>query len=170
MDQVPDSPESPIPSLLLKQIHPDLVTPALVVSKDTPVRALLHVIDGNRDCQTIAVVDAAGILVGILPVDTVLEDLLLRALPEEFLSDVRDMERVAELMKEQQARSAGDLMHPPVSVEAESTVREAFHAIHRAGVKGLPVVDEHGHVSGYVGLFQLLLAWLEGQQPPAPSH
>jgi len=147
-----------------------LVTPAITVSLQTPVSALLHAIDGNRDCQTIAVVDAAGILAGIIPVDTVLEDLLLRALPEEFLSDVRDMERVAELMKEQQAKTAGDLMRPSASVEAGATVREAFHAIHRAGVRGLPVVDEHGHVSGYVGLFQLLLAWLEGQPPTSPSN
>jgi len=170
MEQVSDSPESPFPSSLSMQVRQSLVMPSLVVSKETPVSALPHAIDGNRDCQTIAVVDDAGVLVGIIPVDTVLEDILLRVVPEEFLSDVREMERVAELMKEQQARTAGALMHPPVSVRAGATVREALHSIHRAEARGLPVVDERGHVSGYIGLLQLLLAWLEGQPPPSPSR
>ena len=165
-----ESSESPTHSSLLKRVSPDLTTAGIVVSSETPVGALPDAIASNRDCQTIAVVDATGKLVGIIPVDTVIHYLLLHVLPGEFFAEVQELERAAELIKEQHAHTAGDLMHPPVSVPASATVREAFHLIHRAGLNGLPVVDEHEQVSGYIDLFRLLLARLEKEPPPQASR
>lgn len=166
MERHSESSESATHSALLKRVSPGLTTTGIVVSSETPVGALPDAIASNRDCQTIAVVDATGKLVGIIPVDTVIHYLLLHVLPEEFFADTRELERAAELIKEQHAQTAGDLMHPPVSVPASATVREAFHLIHRAGLNGLPVVDEHEQVSGYIDLFRLLLAGLEEGPPP----
>ena len=170
MERHSASSESSTPSSLLRRVSPDLTTAGIVVSSETLVGALPEAIASNRDCRTIAVVDATGKLVGIIPVDTVIHYLLLHVLPEEFFTEVHELERAAELIKEQHARTAGDLMHPPVSVPAGAAVREAFHLIHRAGLNGLPVVDEHGQVSGYIDLFRLLLAGLEKEPPPQASR
>src|SRR3989338_5242186 len=116
MERHSESSESSTHSPLLRRVSPDLTTAGIVVSSEAPVGALPDAIASNRDCQTIAVVDAAGKLVGIIPVDTVIHYLLLRMLPEEFFADTQELERAAELIKEQHARTAGDLMHPPVSV------------------------------------------------------
>lgn len=149
------------PSTPVKQVIQRNRAEPIVVVESTPVTALPAVMALNRDCHTIAVVNGAGVLVGVIPVDVVVQHLLVHLMPAEFLKDVMEPERAAELAKEQHARTAGDLMDPPVSIVEEETVREAFHVLHQAGLQGVPVVDENQRVTGYLGLLQLLLFGLQ---------
>ncbi|MBI2885783.1 MAG: CBS domain-containing protein [Chloroflexi bacterium] len=135
-------------------------TAPIVLSPELPVGDLPRAILANPECQTIAVVDASGLLVGVIPVESVIRDLLVRVMPEEFLADLREPDKAIDLLREQHAHTVGDLMQPPASVLATASVREAFHRIHQAGLQGLPVLDAAGRVAGYLGLRQLLQAML----------
>jgi CBS domain-containing protein len=80
------------------------------------------------------------------------------------------------------ARTAADVMEPPISLRPDETAREAFRRLNDTGLAGLPVVDEQGRVEGYLDELELLLVWVEatgrsrllepngeGEQPAGPD-
>jgi CBS-domain-containing membrane protein len=110
--------------------------------------------------DTVAVVDEARRLTGVIPMRLLLDSLFLHVAPEEFLADLRVMEGVEEFGKLSRARLARDLMQPAVYVTMDDNVREAFSRMHERQLEGLPVVDEDMHVVGYLDRFQLIRLWL----------
>jgi CBS domain-containing protein len=113
---------------------------------------------------TIAVVDQNGQLQGIIPFSQIVDEVLFRLTPEEFLSTVHslgDAEEFAIQSRLSQAATAAEMMRPPVYVHSEETVIEAFHKIRQAGLRGLPIVDGELRVTGYLDLFELVQIWLK---------
>ena len=138
---------------------------ALVVSLETPLGQLPDLLAEHRAYHTIGVVDSSGVLAGIIPVPLVIQDLLFDVMPEELLSDLLEPGRAASLTRELHARTAGELMHPPIAVPADATLREAVHILHHAELQGAPVVDEAGRVTGYLDLLDIMLAWWRERHP-----
>jgi CBS-domain-containing membrane protein len=125
---------------------------------------LLHICERLGEApgvHTIAVVDNAGRLAGIIPVRLLLNELFLRVAPEEFLTDLREMEGVEEFGKLSRARSARDLMEPAVYVTMDDSVREAFSRMHEQRLEGLPIVDKDMRVVGYLDRLHLIQIWLQ---------
>jgi CBS-domain-containing membrane protein len=142
---------------------------AVTVSTGTPVADLPRLLADNRACNTIAVVDNAGVLTGIIPVHLIVEDLLFEVMPGELLGELLEPGRAADLARGVQARTAAELMQPSVSVLVTTPVREAIHRLHGAGLMGIPVTEADGHVTGYLDLLDVLLAWWRRQAGEA-SH
>lgn len=136
-----------------------LQTPPITVDASASLAGLPELLVQHRGCWTVGVVDEAGILVGIIPVDLVIQDLLFDVMPEELLTDLLEPDRAANLIRELHARTAGELMQPPVSVFSGATLRDAAHTLHQAELQGAPVVDETGRVTGYIALLDIMLAW-----------
>lgn len=138
---------------------------AVTVTTGTAVSDLPRLLGDNRACNTIAVVDDAGVLAGIIPVHLIVEDLLFEVVPGELLGELLEPGRAAELAREVHARTAGELMRPPVSVAVGASVREAIHRLHGADLMGIPVTEADGRVTGYLDLLDVLLAWWRQHQP-----
>jgi len=131
-----------------------------VVEEDA---GLLHICEQLGEApgvHTVAVVDKAGHLTGIIPISLLLDALFLHVAPEEFLADLRLMEGIEEFGKLSRARSARDLMQPVVYVTMGDSVREAFSRMHERRLDGLPVVDGEMRVVGYLDRLQLIRIWL----------
>jgi len=111
--------------------------------------------------DTVAVVDEARRLTGVIPMRLLLDGLFLHVAPEEFLADLRVMEGVEEFGKLSRAHSARDLMQPAVYVTLDDSVREAFSRMHERRLEGLPVVDKDMRVVGYLDRLQLIRLWLQ---------
>jgi CBS-domain-containing membrane protein len=77
-------------------------------------------------------------------------------LPEEFLSEITDLEKMMAYAKKTQATTAKDVMISPVWVKKGDTVKEAFKLLHDNKLPGLPLVDELYQVIGYINLLELL--------------
>lgn len=150
---------------ILEHSASSLQAPALVVSVETPLGQLPELLAGHRAHKTIAVADSSGVLAGIIPAALVVQDLLFDVMPEELLADLLEPGRAASLTRELHAHTAGELMHPPVAVPAEATLREAVHILHHAGLQGAPVVDRAGQVTGYLDLLDVMLAWWRERHP-----
>ena len=123
--------------------------------------------------RLLSVVDADERLVGVLPVLRVVEEIVSRASPEALMAEVDDLESAGRFGREVGARICGDLMNPPVALRPDSTVGDAFRAMHDHHYSGLPVVDDDRRVIGYVDLLELALRYLEdypGHSPDAPAE
>lgn len=111
--------------------------------------------------RLLAVVDHEERLVGVLPVLRVVEEVVARVAPEELMAEVTDLESAGRFGREVGARVCADLMSPPTYLTPDSTVADAFRAMHDHRYSGLPVVDEQMHVVGYIDLLELALRYLE---------
>ena len=114
----------------------------------------------NTGCRVIAVVDDDDRLIGVIPVRVLVNDIFLKVVPEEFLGEIEDLEAVLKYAEHIGARTAEDILLPPVSVRREETVSDAFARMHEAKLNGLPIVDDDEHVVGYVDQLEMLLVWV----------
>jgi CBS domain-containing protein len=139
----------------------------VIVHRDDSLHRLAELALERPETRVLSVVDDDGRLIGLIPVRLLVNDIFLKIVPEEFLGIITDVEDVLEYAAHVGARTAGDIMRPPVSVHAEQRVRDAFETMHKARLNGLPVVDEESRVIGYVDQLELLLAWVRasGREP-----
>jgi CBS domain-containing protein len=136
-----------------------------VVAEDMSLTDVARQMWQRREVRTAAVVDSEGRLVGIIPQRLLLDELFLRVVPEEFISDVLENEGVEEVGKMVTAATARELMEPPVYVTLDDTIRDAFGRMHDHKLEGLPIVDEVMRPVGYLDRFQLLEVWIREHGP-----
>ena len=132
----------------------------VVVSETASLRQIAERAVQNTGCRVIAVVDDAKRLAGVIPVRALVNDIFLRIVPEEFLGEIVDLEAALKYAEHIGARTAGQIMTPPVAVRADETVRDAFTRMHEAKLNGLPIVDAERRVVGYVDQLELLVVWI----------
>ena len=56
--------------------------------------------------------------IGLIPVRVLVNDIFLKIVPEEFLGEIQDVEAALRYAGHIRARTAGDIMLTPVSVQA----------------------------------------------------
>ena len=140
-----------------------------IVHVDDDVIAVARAAFARPQTRVLAVVDQDERLVGILPVLRIVEEVVARAAPEILMAEVTDFESAARFGREVGALLCRDLMSPAISLRPDSTVGDAFRAMHEHRLSGLPVVDEERRVVGYIDLLELALRYLAevtGSEPP----
>ncbi len=147
----------------------------VVVHADVSLRAVAEAAVDNTGCRVIAVTDDDMRLMGVIPIRVLVNDIFLKIVPEEFLGEILDLEGALKYAQHLRARTAGDVMLPPVSVRRDETVRDAFERMHAAKLNGVPITDDEGRVVGYVDQLELLLVWVratgsEGLLEPKHEH
>jgi CBS domain-containing protein len=162
---------------------PPAVRPSWVVHRDTPIEcadatlcleptivhssARLDEVAGamlaHPRVHVVSVVNDEEQLVGVLDLAALADDLFFHVMPEEFLSEVTDLEQAMHYAEMSGMRTAADAMHEAVWVKEGETVKDAFKRMHEHKLQGLPVVDDRYRVTGYVNLLELTAVILEQQ-------
>jgi CBS domain-containing protein len=132
----------------------------VIVRTGGSLRETAEVAVENTGCRVLAVVDHEDRLVGVLPVRTLVNDVFLKLVPEEFLGEITDLEAAHKYAEHVGARTAGDIMLEPVWVTRSDSVRTAFRRMHEAKLNGLPIIDDDRRVVGYLDQLELLLVWV----------
>jgi CBS domain-containing protein len=139
------------------ELQPALVRP------ETPLDQVAQAMLVHPRVHVVCVVNDEERLIGILDVGALADDLFFHILPEEFLSEVTDLDDVLQFAEKSGMRTVGDAMRKPVWVKRRDTVKDAFVRMHENGLPGLPVVDDRYQVVGYVNLLELMAVCLESQ-------
>ncbi len=134
---------------------------ATVVRHDAPLDEAAQAMIAHPRVHMVCVVNDDGRLVGVLDVGTLADDFFFHIMPEEFLSEITDLERVMQYAEMSGVRTAADAMREPVWVKRGETVKDAFKRMHDHDLPGLPVVDDHYQVVGYINLMELMAVCLE---------
>jgi len=132
-----------------------------IVRLDTPLDEVAQAMIAHPRVHLVCVINDAGRLVGVLDMRTLADDLFFRIMPEEFLSEVTDLEHATQFAEMSGMRTAADAMLEPVWVKRGRTVKDAFRRMHEHNLPGLPVVDDRYHVTGYINLLELMAVCLE---------
>jgi len=140
----------------LLQIEPVLI-PAGASLSDA-VRAMRK----SPSAQVGAVISPTGHLLGLVTQSALADHLFFSIIPELFYAaDVNSIDASMDFGKMANVHDISDIMIEPVAVQATDTVEKAFRLMHTHHLTGLPVVDEQAHVTGFVGLLELLELVLE---------
>lgn len=148
-------------------------TEAVIVRAEDSLHRLAELAVERPSCRVLSVVAEDRRLIGVIPVQDLIDDIFLKIVPEEFLGEITGLEAALQYAGHVRVRTAGEIMGEPVSVDLTETVRDAFRRMHESRLNGLPVVDDQGRVTSYVDQLELLLVWLTatGREPLLrPEH
>jgi CBS domain-containing protein len=151
-------------------VHRD--TPIEVVNSTLNLRPTIIHADATLDevaramlthprTHVVCVVDDQERLVGLIDLGALAEDLFFHIMPEEFLSEITDLEHAIHFAEMSGMRTAADAMHEPIWVKNGETVKDAFERMHKHHLQGLPVIDDLYRVTGYINLLELAAVSLE---------
>lgn len=135
----------------------------LIVHDTDSLREVAEVVVSNPLVRVVCVVDADERLIGLIPLQAVVNDIYLHISPEEFLAKTTDLAQVAEFASRSRVTRARDTMQAPIWVKRHETVRDAFKRLRDGRLEGLPVVDEELHVIGFINLNELVAVWLRAE-------
>jgi len=132
-----------------------------IVRPDTPLDEVAQAMLAHPNTHVACVVAEDGRLTGLIKLRALADDLFFHILPEEFLSEVTDLEHMLAYANKSRMRTAADAMSKPVWVKRGETVKDAFKRMHENDLPGMPVVDERYRVVGYIDLLELLAVCLK---------
>jgi CBS domain-containing protein len=121
-----------------------MTSQAVTVSRDTSVKEALALLERHR-ITAAPVLDGSGRIEAVVSEADLIRDLLQpdqrtheRPMPDDWHSERHDV-----------PRSVGDVMTTrPVTVAPETDVAAAVELMTTLGIKSVPVVDRHHHLSG----------------------
>ncbi|MCK5487787.1 MAG: CBS domain-containing protein, partial [Desulfobacterales bacterium] len=127
-----------------------------IVSLDMPLDEIAQAMLTHPRVHVACVVADDGRLVGLIHLRALADDIFFHIMPEEFLSEITDLDEAMEFANRSHMRTAADAMQDPVWVKQGETVKHAFKRMHEYDLAGLPVVNDLYHVVGYINLLELL--------------
>ncbi|MBC8334844.1 MAG: CBS domain-containing protein [Anaerolineales bacterium] len=127
-----------------------------IVPADTQLEDVVLAMLVHPRVHLASVVAKDGRLIGLLKLAVLADDLFFHILPEEFLGEITDLEKLMDYATKTRTLTAQDAMTPPVWVKRDDTVAEAFKRMHDNKLSGLPIVDDLYRVVGYINLLELL--------------
>jgi CBS domain-containing protein len=134
-----------------------------IIHSSAPLDEVARAMLAHPRTHVVCVVDDHERLVGLIDLGALADDLFFHIMPEEFLSEVTDLEHAMRFAQMSGMRTAADAMHEPTWVRKGDTVKDAFERMHKHQLQGLPVIDDLYHVTGYINLLELAAVSLEQQ-------
>jgi CBS domain-containing protein len=104
----------------------------------------------------ICVINAEDRLVGVILDNVLAEVMLVPTMPDSFMQDAEHYERALRYATIDTERPAADIMSNPVFVHSNDTVEDAFIQMKQLKLPGLPVVNKHYRVIGYITMLEIL--------------
>lgn len=128
----------------------------VVVTVDTPVMDVVKAFLENPKVPLACVVNREERLVGLIHESWFAEMMLVPTMPEKFIQDPDQYEKAIDYARMDRDTKAFDIMSDVSYVMLEGTLEDAFTEIQAKNVTGLPVVNMHYRVVGYLSISELM--------------
>jgi len=128
----------------------------VVVTVDTPINTVLTKLLENPNVSTACVVNTEERLMGILNTAAIAEVMMAPIVPEAYISDPDEYDKALKYARPDQELVAADIMSKPVYAMIDANLEETYQRMKKNSLAGLPVVNQHYHVKGYITLLELL--------------
>jgi len=134
-----------------------------IVGKDDSLQEVAEKMLARPNAHVACVVNEENRLSGLVRLESIVNDLFVHLMPEEFFQDLSNVNRALEYAAALKHRTASDSAEEPVAVYPHDTVRTAFQRMHDSNLPGIPVIDDAHHVIGYINLLEMLALVAGGQ-------
>jgi CBS domain-containing protein len=126
------------------------------VPMDSPLPAVLDALLANPAMPEVYVVNREERLMGLIDKRTLSEILFVPLFPEAFTNNPEDYEHARRFSNPNRIPLAADVISDAVCVTMDDPVEVVFNVMRSQKLTGLPVVDEHYRLAGYINLLGLL--------------
>lgn len=133
----------------------------LLIPRDVDLLEALRRSSQQASTRIVGVIDPEGRIVGVVPVALIAEAVVAHAVPEAFFAELTDVDEVGQFGHAVQARTIGEIMLEPATIEPGATLGDAFRAMHQRHLSGLYVVDAAGIPTGYIDIQELGMHYVE---------
>lgn len=144
--------------------HLMAVEPILAYPHET-LQAVARKMVAHPEGRIACVVDAGGVLLGLLPVTDLAFAAFVHVMPEVFLRHANDLAHSTRFAALSHGRTAGEVMRPPLALHPADSLEDAIDVLLAADIEGLPIVDGANRVVGYLDLSEFLCTWLANCSP-----
>lgn len=155
-EEVPALPKDMLRGQTVADLMKVLDLRPVVVPTNASLEEVITAMLAEPDVVVACVVNEEQRLVGLIDTVTLADAFFLTIFPEEYLSELSELQEVEEFARRTAMREASDIMHEPVWVKVTDVVEEAFHLMHKHKLTGIPVVDDRYRVVGYINLLELM--------------
>jgi CBS domain-containing protein len=133
-----------------------------VVRPDDPISRVVEVMRFHPSVNVVGVINEEDRLIGLIDTTTLSEILFFLVFPGSFIAELHDRQTVLEFFKRpHDAKTAGDIMQPPEFIHTHDTLYEAFRVLQQRKLEGIPVLDSHNKVTGYIHLIDLMAMYVQ---------
>jgi CBS domain-containing protein len=132
-----------------------LCKPAMVTVDDT-LQDVMNTFLANPHVSMVCVINRADRLVGVIRQEAFAEMMLVPAMPEQYIQQPEHYEKAIDYARMDKSQRAFDVMEDPIFILNEAPLDEAYLAFQNYGVNGLPIVNIHYRVTGYLTLSELM--------------
>jgi CBS domain-containing protein len=145
--------------LQLSAVFKDFMNEPTIVTVDTPLKDVIKAFLENPKVPVASVINREERLVGLIHESWFAEMMLVPAMPETFIQDPDQYEKAIDYARMEPDQRAFDIMEECSFVMLEGTLEEAFVEMQQQRVIGLPVVNKHYRVVGYLSLSELMAVY-----------
>ncbi len=135
-----------------------------IVSADSPLKEVMQAFLSNPNVPIVSVINQEERLVGIIKEEWFAEIMLVPAMPEKFVQDPEQYDKALTFARMDPDGKAFDIMEDPIFINNESTLEEAYLELQEHQCTGLPVVNKHYRVTGYLTLTELMAVYFSGDE------
>ncbi|RPI84471.1 MAG: CBS domain-containing protein [Chloroflexi bacterium] len=132
----------------------------VIVKTSAPLTEIIEQMLNNRNVQIACVVNEEKRLVGLIDLKSLSDVFFSKVFPEHFFGELKDLKHALEFAALSKVRIASDLMQDPFWVKREDSLEKAFDLMHEHNLPGLPVLDDHFEVIGYINLLEMMAVCL----------
>jgi CBS-domain-containing membrane protein len=129
----------------------------IAVQADTPIQNIVNEMMAWPRVHMINVVNRENRLIGLIDLQRLADAFFFSVFPEEFLSEIKEIKNVMDYARQMQHNIAEDIMREPLWVKLDDTLEQAFRLMHENKLPGLPVIDDHYHLVGYINLLEIMM-------------
>lgn len=142
--------------LQLSKVFKSYLFEPTVVSVDTPLKEVMQAFLRNPKLTMACVINREERLVGLIHERWFAEMMLVPTMPENFIQNPDQYEKAIAYARMEPDQKAFDIMEDAAFVMVEGTLEEAFVEMQKQQVTGLPVVNQHYRVVGFLSISELM--------------
>jgi CBS domain-containing protein len=142
---------TPVSEILpLLDLHPT------VVKMNTPLIDVLTLLIANPRVPAACVVNNQDHLMGVIPIKSLADVMMIPVMPESFINDADDYEKALQYAQITDQHIAAGIMKDPIFMLEEDTLANVFQKMRENNLSGVPVVNKNYQIKGFITLLGLM--------------
>jgi CBS domain-containing protein len=138
------------------KILPLLDLQPTIVQMNTPLTEVLTLLLDNPGVPAACVVNSEGRLMGVIPIKSLADLMMIPVMPESYINDPDEYEKALQYAQITDQHIAAGVMKDPVFMREEDTLEQVYQRMREHNLSGVPVVDKNYHIKGFITLLGLM--------------
>ncbi len=136
----------------------------VMCQSSTPIKDMVGLLLSKSGLSSVCIVNKENRLIGLVHIHSIADATLVCYVPEVFVDNVMDYEKIISFSEKGRQPIASDIMIDPVYVHETDDLDKALQVMRVNKMEGLPVIDEHYRVVGYVNLLGIMAVCLQSDR------